>query len=149
MEMMSPLADPVVEEIYKDEHVAGLAAGSFIGAVLSECGEVFGTEVYAMEPRIKEFVEGDAGASQFIARYDEAAASPAVRRAYEDWVLADFRERSLLQGARDEGRIEGEKDGKKEERFAIAKNAIAMKMSISQIEQLTGLTGAQIEKLQR
>jgi hypothetical protein len=303
MDVMSPLADPVVEEIYKDEHVAGLAAGSFIGAVLSECGEVFGTvveltpqkrqtrlgnrgcyidvlaksdtnriaaqevqlyfdpsilqrnvlgasyqyisearkgttamemaaempyvsavnifghvnncrkdnkellqpirfiydkeprdvaleqfavfnlqlpylpeapadfsnplycwsrllyemhfnkklpeEVYAMEPRIKEFVESDAGASQFIARYDEAAASPAVRRAYEDWVLADFRERSLLQGARDEGRKEGKIEGKKEERFAIAQNAIAMRMSISQIEQLTGLSEAQIEELQR
>jgi hypothetical protein len=289
--VMSPLADPVVEEIYKDESVAGLAAGSFIGAVLSECGEAFGTvveltpqkrqtrlgsrgcyidvfaksdtnriaaqevqlyfdpsilqrnvleasylyingarkgttatemaaempyisainifghvsncrkdnrellqpihfiydkeprdlalrqfavfnvqlpylpelsanlsnplycwcrllyemhfnkklpeEVYAMEPRIKECVESDAGATQFIARYDEAAASPAVRQAYEDWILADFREKSLLQGARDEG-IK-----------AVAKNAIAMKMSISQIEQLTGLTRAQIEELRR
>jgi hypothetical protein len=307
IDVMSPLADPVVEEIYKDESVAGLAAGSFINAVLSECGEMFGIvveltpqkrqtrlgnrgcyidvwaksdtnrivaqevqlyfdpsiiqrngleasfqyidtarkgttaremasempyisainifghvnncrkdnrellqpihfiydkeprnvaleqfvvfnvqlpylpeapanfsnplycwsrllyemhfnkklpgEVYAMEPRIKEFVESDAGAAQFIARYDEAAASPIVRRAYEDWVLADFRERSMLQGARDEGRREGEitgrRDGKIEERFTIAKNAIAMEMPISQIEQLTGLTGTEIEKLQQ
>ncbi|MDR1508515.1 MAG: Rpn family recombination-promoting nuclease/putative transposase [Synergistaceae bacterium] len=306
-DVMSPLADPVVEEIYKDESVAGLAAESFIGAVLSECGEVFGTvveltpqkrqtrlgnrgcyidvlaksdtnriaaqevqlyfdpsilqrnvlgasyqyisearkgttalemaaempyisainifghvnncrkdnrellqpihfvydkeprdvaleqfavfnvqlpyfpeapanfsnplycwsrllyemhfnkklpeEVYAMEPRMKEFVESDAGAAQFIARYGEAAASPAVRQAYEDWVLADFRERSMLKGARDEGIVEGEKRGEKrgesKRSFAIAKNAIDMKMSISQIEQLTGLTRAQIEELQR
>jgi hypothetical protein len=42
IDLMSPLADPVVEEIYKDESVAGLAAESFIGAVLSECGETFG-----------------------------------------------------------------------------------------------------------
>jgi hypothetical protein len=293
--VMSPLADPVVEEIYKDENVAGLAAGSFIGAVLAECGEVFGTiveltpqkrqtqlgsrgcyidvlarsdthriaaqeiqlyfdpsilqrnmleasyqyissarkgstamemaaemphifainifghvnncrkdnkellqpihfvydkeprdvalkqfavfgvqlpyvaeapenfsnllycwsrllyemhfnkrlpeEVYAMEPGIKNFVEGDAGAAQFVARYDEITASPAVRQAYQDWVLADFRERSMLQGARDEGKIE--------ERFTIAKNAIAMNMSIDQIEQLTGLTRVQIEELRR
>jgi hypothetical protein len=94
-------------------------------------------EVYAMEPRIKEFVDGDAGAAQFIARYDEATASPTVRQAYQDWVLADFRERSLLQGARDEG-IK-----------VVARNAIAMKMSISQIEQLTGLTRAQIEELKQ
>jgi hypothetical protein len=57
-----------------------------------------------MEPRIKKIVENDAGAAQFVARYEEAAASPAVRQAYQDWVLADFRERSILQGARDEER---------------------------------------------
>jgi predicted transposase/invertase (TIGR01784 family) len=93
----------------------------------------------------KEFVENDAGAAQFIARYDQATASPAVRQAYEDWVLADFRERSMLQGARDEGRADGVKEGI----FATAKNAVAMNMPISQIEQLTGLTRAQIEELQR
>jgi hypothetical protein len=110
-------------------------------------------EVYAMEPRIKEFAESDAGAAQFIARYGEATASPAVRQAYEDWVLADFRERSMLQGARDEGMAEGITKGKaegiKEGCFAIAKNVIAMQMPISQIERLTGLTRAQIEELQR
>jgi hypothetical protein len=98
-------------------------------------------EVYEMEPRIKAFVERDEGAAQFVARYDEAAASPAVRQAYEDWILADFRERSLLQGARDEGITEGI--------IIVAKNAITMNMPISQIEQLTGLTKAQIEELQR
>jgi hypothetical protein len=61
-------------------------------------------EVYAMEPRMKEFVEGDAGAAQFVARYGEATASPEVRQAYEDWVLADFREMNMLQGAYDEGK---------------------------------------------
>ncbi|MDR1622216.1 MAG: hypothetical protein LBS00_07565, partial [Synergistaceae bacterium] len=86
----------------------------------------------------------------------EATASPAVRQAYQDWVLADFRERSLLQGARDEGKAEGITEGITQgitqgitkERFAIAKNAIAMKMPISQIELLTGLTRTQIEELQ-
>jgi predicted transposase YdaD len=48
-----------------------------------------------------------------------------------------------------EGITKGKSEGKAEERFAIVKNAIAMKMSISQIEQLTGLTRAQIEELQR
>jgi hypothetical protein len=61
-------------------------------------------EVFELAPEIKKFVENDAGAAQFIDRYNEAAASPAVRQAYEDWILADFRERSMLQGARDEER---------------------------------------------
>jgi hypothetical protein len=39
--------------------------------------------------------------------------------------------------------------GMAERDCAIAKNAIAMKMPISQIEQLTGLTRAQIEELQQ
>jgi hypothetical protein len=61
-------------------------------------------EVFELVPEIKKFVENDTGAAQFVARYDEASASPAVRQAYQDWVLADFRERSMLQGARDEER---------------------------------------------
>ncbi|MDR1204811.1 MAG: hypothetical protein LBL26_04930 [Peptococcaceae bacterium] len=60
-------------------------------------------EVFELLPEIKKFVENDAGAAQFVARYDEASASPAVRQAYQDWILADFRERSMRQGARDEG----------------------------------------------
>jgi hypothetical protein len=44
---------------------------------------------------------------------------------------------------------EGIADGITEERFAIAKNAIAMKMSISQIELLTGLARTQIEESRR
>jgi hypothetical protein len=98
-------------------------------------------EVYAVEPKIREFVDSDAGAAQFVERYDEVTASPAVRQAYQDWVFADFRERSMLQGARDEGKAEG--------MTLVAKNAIAMNMSISQIEELTGLTRAQIEELER
>jgi hypothetical protein len=43
--VMSPLADPIVEKIYKDVITAGLAAGSFIRAVLAECGEKFGNVI--------------------------------------------------------------------------------------------------------
>jgi hypothetical protein len=71
-------------------------------------------EVFEMIPEIEKFVERDAGAAQFVARYDEVSASPAVRQAYQDWILADFRERSMLQGARDEGKTEGKIEGKKE-----------------------------------
>jgi hypothetical protein len=58
--VMSPLADPVVEEIYKDASVAGLAAGSFIGAVLSECGEAFGT-VVELTPQKRQTQVGSRG----------------------------------------------------------------------------------------
>jgi hypothetical protein len=64
-------------------------------------------------------------------------------------VLADFRKRVMLQGSQDEERKDVRRDGKIVKRFAIAKNALAMKMQISQIEQLAELTGVQIEKLQQ
>jgi hypothetical protein len=60
IDVMSPLADPVVEEIYMDESAAGLAAGSFIGAVLSECGEAFGS-VVELTPRKRQTQLGSRG----------------------------------------------------------------------------------------
>jgi hypothetical protein len=58
--VMSPLADPVVEEIYKDVTVAGLAAESFISAVLDECGEEFGS-VVELTPQKKQTRLGSRG----------------------------------------------------------------------------------------
>jgi hypothetical protein len=58
--VMSPLADPVVEAIYRDESVAGLAVRSFIGAVLSECGEAFG-RVVEVTPRKRQARLGSRG----------------------------------------------------------------------------------------
>ncbi|MDR0765251.1 MAG: hypothetical protein LBE65_06660 [Synergistaceae bacterium] len=55
-------------------------------------------------PEEKTVISSDAGAAQFVARYGETVASPVVRQAYEDWVLADFRERSMSQGARADGK---------------------------------------------
>jgi hypothetical protein len=286
---LSPLADPVVEEIYKDESVAGLAAESFIGAVLAECGEKFGTvieltpqkrytqldrrgcyidvlaksdagsiaaqeiqlyfdpailqrnllgasysyigsthkgtttaemaalmpnvsainifghikncradnkellqpihfvydkpprdiaikqfaafniqlphfpkapenyanplycwckllyemhfnkklpkEVFDMEPRIREFTESNAGAAQFISRYGEVTASPVVQQAYQDWVLADFREASIMKGARMEGVEE------------TARRMLKNGRNVEMIMEDTGLTREQVESL--
>jgi hypothetical protein len=290
---LSPLADPVVEEIYKDESVAGLAAGSFIGAVLAECGEKFGTvveltpqkrftqlgrrgcfidvlarsdtgsvaaqeiqlyfdpsilqrnllgasysyiggarkgttaaemvsemadvsainifghikncrkdnkellqpihfvydkeprdialtqfavfniqlphfpqapenyanplycwcklfyemhfnkklpkEVFDMEPRIREFTENNAGAAQFISRYGEVTASQEVQQAYQDWVLADFREMSIMQGLRMEGIEQGIEK--------VARNMLQLGMSVDVIMAATDLTREQVESL--
>jgi hypothetical protein len=291
---MSPLADPVVEEIYKNESVAGLAAESFISAVLSECGERFGTvvelapqkrqtrlgsrgcyidvlaksdtgklvaqeiqlyfdpsilqrnlleashlyvsgarkgttaikmasempnisainifghinncrkdnvellqpihfvydkeprevalkqfaafniqlphfpkaaedysnplycwckllyemhfnkklpkEVFDMEPRIREFTENNAGAAQFISRYGEVTASPDVQQAYQDWILADFREMSIIQGARMEGIEQG--------LIEAARRMLKKGRSIETIMEDIGLTKEQLDSLQ-
>ncbi|MDR1193282.1 MAG: hypothetical protein LBK98_03800 [Peptococcaceae bacterium] len=60
-----------------------------------------------METRMREFIENDPGAAQFVARYGETTASPAVRKQYHDWAMAELRERSILQGARSRGVDEG------------------------------------------
>jgi hypothetical protein len=303
-EALSPLADPVVEEIYKDESVAGLAAGSFISAVLAECGEKFGTiveltpqkrqtrlgsrscyidvlaksstgklaaqevqlyfdpsilqrnlleashlyvsgarrgttalemasempnisainifghlnncrkdntellqpihcvydkepravalkqfaafniqlpcfpkapedysnllycwckllyemhfnkklprEVFEMEPRMGEFAANDMGATQFVTRYSEVAASPAVQQAYHEWI-ADFREMSIIQGARMEGHEQGLKEGLKqgiEQGLEKAARRMLKKgRSVETIMEDIGLTREQIDSL--
>jgi hypothetical protein len=67
-EVLSPLADPVVEEIYKDEGVAGLAAESFISAVLAECGERFGT-VIELTPQKRQTQLGNRCLAKKLKRY--------------------------------------------------------------------------------
>jgi predicted transposase/invertase (TIGR01784 family) len=61
---------------------------------------------------------------------------------------AEAKREGITEGKR-EGKRKGKREGKREERLTIAKNAMGMNMPISQIEQLTGLSSAQIEKLQR
>jgi predicted transposase/invertase (TIGR01784 family) len=67
--------------------------------------------------------------------------------------MAVLRERSMMQGAWEEGWEEGlekgMKEGLEEVRKEIAIKAIAMKIPTSQIERLTGLTRAEIEDLRR
>jgi predicted transposase/invertase (TIGR01784 family) len=108
-------------------------------------------EVSKMEPRMKKFIENDAGAAQFVARYDEAAASPVIQRAYWDWFIAELRERSMLQGARSEGLEEGlEKGlekGREEERLILAKKLLKRNRPIEEIIEDTGLSRERIEAL--
>jgi hypothetical protein len=100
-------------------------------------------EVFAMEPKMREFIESDAGAAQFVARYGEAVASPTIRQAYKDWVIADFRERSMLWGARSEGRKEGREEG----RLEIAKKLLKNNVPIDEIMEYTNLSRERIEAL--
>ena len=102
-----------------------------------------------MEPRMKTSAENDAGAAQFVTRYGEAAASPVVQQAYKDWIIADFRDRSLRKGAWLEGFDEGVDKGVDK---GVAKAKTAMKMlengrSIEMIMEDTGLTKEQIDSL--
>jgi predicted transposase YdaD len=55
--------------------------------------------------------------------------------------MAALEERGRLQGAEEKGMEKGLKK--------IVKNAMEMKMPVSQIERLTGLNGEEIEKLLR
>jgi hypothetical protein len=55
-EFIKPLADPVISYIYSDAEHAGLAAKSFIQAVVGKCGETFGN-VVSVTPQ--KFEQGD------------------------------------------------------------------------------------------
>jgi hypothetical protein len=112
-------------------------------------------EVFAMEPRMREFIESDAGAAQFVARYGEAAASPMIQKAYRDWVIADFRERSIIQGARSEGHAEGLKEGLDkghekgfdEATLIFAKELLKDNVSVIDVIKYTKLPHEKIEAL--
>jgi len=95
----------------------------------------FPEEVCSMEPKIKAFVEGDAGASQYVSRYSEVTADATVKQAYRDWVLADFRERGIIRGAQ----LQASR--------AIAKKLLAQGDAVEKISEATGLTAEQIEAL--
>ena len=76
-----------------------------------------------------------------------------ISRDKRERYLAGLREQYLLNQKRieEEGYNDGLKDGKlqgqKEENKKIAKNLLKLNMSIEQIEEATGLTKEEIEKL--
>ncbi|MDR1085931.1 MAG: hypothetical protein LBP22_14025 [Deltaproteobacteria bacterium] len=93
-----------------------------------------------MEPKIKKIVDRDQGAEQFVGRYHQVAASPEARKAYHDWMIAEFRERSLLLGAEKTGF----KIGIEQAQIKMVKNAAARQMPVEQIELIAGLTRTEI-----
>lgn len=58
-------------------------------------------------------------------------------------------EKSMRQGARDEGREEGREEGERKKQIEIAKKMLTMKMSIEQIAEATGLDKEKIEELMK
>jgi predicted transposase YdaD len=95
-------------------------------------------EVFKMEPRMKKFAANDMGAAQFVARYGEVTASAAVQQAYREWI-DDFRDMSIIQGAR----MEGHEQGLEEAARRMLKNG----RSIETIMEDIGLTREQIDAL--
>jgi predicted transposase/invertase (TIGR01784 family) len=112
-------------------------------------------EVIDMEPKMREFIENDAGAAQFVDRYGEAAASPEIQQTYWDWFMAEFREQGIIQGAkmqgREEGREEGRKEGREEmreeDRLEFAKKLLKRNRPIEEIIEDTELSRERIEAL--
>jgi flagellar biosynthesis/type III secretory pathway protein FliH len=125
------------------------------------------TEVADMEPKMREFIENDAGAAQFVDRYGEAAASPEIQQTYWDWLMADFREQGIIQGARmlgleeglekgreeglEKGREEGREEGRDEmhekDHLEFAKKLLKRNRPIEEIIEDTELSRERIEAL--
>ncbi len=71
-------------------------------------------------------------------RYDKAQE---VRRAYATDIADN------LEKGRDEGRAEGREEGREEERAAMIKKMLASKMTIKEIQKITGIPKEEIEKI--
>jgi predicted transposase/invertase (TIGR01784 family) len=69
-------------------------------------------EIFAMEPRLRKFVDDDRGAGQFVNRYSEVISSPEVQEAFKAWI-SDFHDNSVLAGEREVGIKEGMEKGMK------------------------------------
>jgi predicted transposase/invertase (TIGR01784 family) len=92
------------------------------------------SEVFDMEPRIREFAENNA---------DEATASPKVLQSPYDQFLADFREMSIMQGLKMEAIEQGIKQGIE----GVARRMLKNGRSIEMIMEGTGLTREHVESL--
>jgi hypothetical protein len=111
-------------------------------------------EVFKMEPRMGAFAENDIGAAQFVARYGEVTASEAIQQAYREWI-ADFRDMSIIQGARMEGHEQGLKEGLeqgleqglKEGLEEAARRMLKKGRSAETIMEDIGLTREQVDSL--
>ncbi|MCL1998896.1 MAG: PD-(D/E)XK nuclease family transposase [Turicibacter sp.] len=64
-------------------------------------------EVLKMQPELKTFARADEGYQQFCERFDYFSASPTERKKYSDWQQSMMQYAGEMQGARDEGRLEG------------------------------------------
>jgi predicted transposase/invertase (TIGR01784 family) len=92
---------------------------------------------------------------QFVERYELASADKETRTAYRKWEYEKALHIMELQmqwaegkeEGKAEGREEGKAEGKAEDKIEVAKNALAMGLSVEQIEKLTGMSREEIEQL--
>jgi predicted transposase/invertase (TIGR01784 family) len=82
---------------------------------------------------------------EFLNQSDEA------RKLYEMRVKALKDEMNMIEGAKEEGRAEGiaegKEEGKLEGKAEVAKNLLALGMSVQEVAKLTGLPVTELEKL--
>lgn len=71
--------------------------------------------------------------------------SPQERQAYERFLLNRMDERESLESAKAEGREEGLKEGRYEEKLTIARTMLAEHLDITLIAKITGLSVTDIQ----
>jgi predicted transposase/invertase (TIGR01784 family) len=86
-----------------------------------------------------------------VERYELASADKETRTAYRKWEYEQALHIMELQlqkaEGEAEGRAKGKAEGKAEDKIEVTKNALAMGLSVEQIEKLTGLTREAIKQL--
>jgi predicted transposase/invertase (TIGR01784 family) len=112
-----------------------------------------------MDGALRDFADNNPGMKQFVERYELASADKETRTAYRKWEYeqalhimelqmqwAEGKEEGKAEG-KEEGKAEGREEGKAEDKIEVAKNALAMGLSVEQIEKLTGMSREEIEQL--
>ncbi|MCL1987698.1 MAG: hypothetical protein FWG64_06990 [Firmicutes bacterium] len=93
-----------------------------------------------MQPESKTFARADEGYQQFCERFDYFSASPTERKKYSDWQQSMMQYAGEMQGARDEGLVEGLAKGRVEEATEIAIRLLEKNYPITEIMELTKLS---------
>ena len=79
----------------------------------------------------------------------ELSADEQTRLMYEAHEKARRDEMARMRGVRAEGRAEGHAEGRTNERYSIARNALALNMDTETIIKLTGISREEIERLSK
>jgi predicted transposase/invertase (TIGR01784 family) len=72
---------------------------------------------------------------------------PALLHAYDMFEMTRMDYKLGMQGARQEGRLEGIREGEQKGKVEIAKNLKAIGLAVEQIHRVTGLSTEEIAKL--
>lgn len=92
-------------------------------------------------------VGSDAIIQRAFNELDRFAWTPEELRTYESIDMKRSSEKAILKGVKLEGEIVGKAKGKAEEKIAIAKNLLLLKLSLQDIITATGLSESELKKL--